>query len=476
MELGGDTATATVAGFVAQGAPYLYGYPLYSGVHERLGIWLFPFLLLCGLKLRDGGKRRWVTWGVLAFGFVASGCGVYGIWAVLLLALSAPFLARRDGVWANLGALLLLWIGVAVVSVVLLVAMKTASGASSLSPQPDRFGVLGVPWGMDFSSSTVSTLLLPWKVHSTTPIDSGDALLELSYLGWVPLGICIAGLWKKHTRWICGIAIGFALLSLGPAIELGGSTRVNPIYFAVSWVLPTFGSVPVPFQLVGVFAALASLGLLAISAASESRQRAILSVLVVASVGERALILPTGLVVDTAPATVSEVYNVVDQGTVVEIPRDYRDRALSPTRSFLAQAEHEQGLPLSISTGVTRWDAFLPIRTGLSEVWDTDLRCLASGGFEWLVVDRELYRDPESASQALSGIETVLGSPEASDRRWTVFSLRSLGERPSEKRFFPPFQPLVGMDNGGQGPPQVDRGPDAPLGIHSGREAARCPL
>lgn len=476
LETGSDAGRATVAGFVAQGAPYLYGYPLYSGVHERLGIWLFPFLLLCALRLRGGGSLKWALWGVVAFAFVASGCGVYGIWAVLLLGLATPFLWRRGAGWAGSRGVVTLGLGIGVVSVALLLAMKAASGSSSLSPQPDRFGVFGIPWGMDFSSATMSSLLFPWEVRSTVPVDSGDVLLELSYLGIVPLGLCLMGLRDARTRWICSAALFFAVLALGPGVEWGGRTFINPVYVAVAWVLPTYGSVPVPFQQVGVFAGLASVGVVAVVASSRSREALLLVALVLASIVERALVLPTGLILETAPASVSEVYEVVDGGSVVEMPRDYRNRALSPTRSFLAQTSHEQGLPLSISTGVTRWDAFLPIRTGVSESWDRDLRCMARGGFVWLVVDRTAYLKPEIASEAISGIEDVLGGPVASDGRWAVFSLNALGVAPSEQRFFPPFQPLVGMDNGGQGPPQADRGPSTPMGTYSGREAALCPL
>lgn len=476
MEIGGDARTATVAGFLAQGAPYLYGYPLYSGVHERLGIWLFPFLILCGLKLRGGAGRIWAISGVVAYFFVASGCGVYGIWAVLLLGVAAPFLRRPEDRWFGLSAQVPLFIGVAVASVALLVAMKAASGAESLSPQPDRFGLFGIPWGRDFSSATVASLLFPWEVRGTVPVDSGDALLELSYLGLVPLAVCLIGLRSPKTRWICGVALGFAVLSLGPGVELGGRTLINPVYALVAWVLPTYGSVPVPFQQVGVFAALAGVGVVPLVAIASSRQGLLLTALVLFSVVERALVLPTGLVLETAPASVSEVYGVVEDGAVVEIPRDFRDRSLSPTRSFLSQTRHEQGLPLSISTGVTRWDAFLPIRTGVSESWARDLKCLARGGFAWLVVDRDGYLHREQAEEAVAEIGGVLGPPAASDARWVVYSLRGLGVVPDERREFPPFQPLLGMDNGGQGPPKVDRGPGAPLGIDSGREAAVCPL
>jgi hypothetical protein len=125
---------------------------------------------------------------------------------------------------------------------------------------------------------------------------------------------------------------------------------------------------------------------------------------------------------------------------------------------------------------VTRWDAFLPIRTGISKSWSTDLRCLAAGGFAWLVVDAQAYPSQDIAYRELGGISEVLGAPRDQDDRWAVFDLQALGIAPSDSRFFEPFQPLVGMDNGGQGPPVEARGPEPSMAIHSGREASTCPL
>ena len=476
LEIGADRGSASVAGFVAQGAPYLYGYPLYSGVHERLGLWLFPLVLLCALRLKAGRGKAWAAGGVVAFAFVAAGCGVYGIWALLLLGLSLPLLRNPGESWGGLQRQIPLFAGVAIVSVGLLVSMKAVSGVDSLSPQPDRFGFFGIPWGMDFSAASFQELVLPWKVRDSVPVDSGDALLELAYLGWVPLGLCLVGLRDSKSRYLCGLALFFVLLSMGPEIQTGSFGWVNPVYWVVSWVVPTYGSVPVPFQQVAVFSSLASLGVVALSTSSTSRRKVLLIGIVLGSIGERMLVLPTGLVLETAPATVSSVYEVVKDGDVVELPRDYRDRSLSPTRSFLAQTHHQQGLPLSISTGVTRWDAFLPIRTGQSESWSEDLRCLAAGGFAWVVVDREAYKSEQVAETQLGAIQSVLGSPAVEDERWAVFALEGFGIAPSEERFFKPFQPLIGMDNGGIGPPAEARGPESNLGIQSGREAARCPV
>ena len=73
-----------------------------------------------------------------------------------LLGLVAPFSGAEEAA-GQVRGVITLGLGIGVVSVALLFAMKAASGSSSLSPQPDRFGVFGIPWGMDFSSATMSS-------------------------------------------------------------------------------------------------------------------------------------------------------------------------------------------------------------------------------------------------------------------------------------------------------------------------------
>jgi hypothetical protein len=131
-------------------------------------------------------------------------------------------------------------------------------------------------------------------------------------------------------------------------------------------------------------------------------------------------------------------------------------------------------LGLSISTGVTAWDAFQPIREGISLNWGQDLRCMAAGGFHWLVVDRDFYGAQELAQEQIEGIRQTLGEPEAVDGDLYLFSLLSLGEKLDDKRFLRPFQLLHSVDNQGKGPPQEVRGPE--VGIRSGREGSICPL
>jgi hypothetical protein len=472
--LGADDLCASTAGFLAQGAPYLYGYPLFSGVHERLAIWLFPLLLLCGLRLKAGGGRRWVALGVGGFFFAAAGCGVYGIWALLMMALALPVFRNPGTALWGFRRQLGLYLGLAIAAVCLLLAMRLTAGADSLSPQPDRFAFLGVNWALDLSHASFSSLFSPFFVHAQQARDSGDLLLELSYVGWVQLILCCWGLRYRATRWICGIALFFVLLSTGPVWAVGAHRLVNPFYWTVAWVLPTYGSVPVPFQQLAVFSSLAGLGTLAVLQNRKSGRVFLLFAIVLGSIVERAVVLPTGLFLQGANARVSSIYGAIEKGAVVELPRDYQSRALAPGRLFLAQTRHEQGLPVSVSTGVTAWDGFLPIRTGFSSQWAEDLSCLKRGGFEWLVVNREFYLSTKLAAEELAEIRTVLGAPIATDGTLSLFSLGILTDSLDPKRFLSPFQVLEPVDNGGGGPPPEQAA--IAFGIRSGREVSICPL
>ena len=472
--LGAESLEASTAGFLAQGAPYLYGYPLFSGVHERLAIWVFPLLLLCALRLKEGADRRWAALGIFGFVFAAAGCGVYGIWALLMMGFALPaFRVPGTPLW-GFRRQLLLYLGLGCAAVVLMVAMNLTAGSNSLSPQPNRFSLMGINWGLDLSRASFRGLFSPRFVHAQQAVDSGDLLLELTYVGWVQLVLCCWGLRYRATRWFCGIALVFVLLSTGPVWDVGSHRLVNPFYWTVAWVLPTYGSVPVPFQQMAVFSSLAGLGVLAVLQGSVRRKGVVLGVIVLGSLIERAVVLPTGLFVPTASARVSEVYSAIGQGAVVELPRDFQSRALAPGRLFLAQTRHHQGLPVSVSTGVTSWDGFLPIRTGISKQWETDINCLKRGGFEWVVVNQDFYLSTETAAEQLRGIRQVLGAPVAQEGSQTVFSLKSVFAELAPHRFLPPFQVLDSVDNGGSGPPLEQAG--IAVGVLSGREVSICPL
>ena len=58
----GSERSAVVAGLIAQVAPYLAGYGLGSGVHERLAIWVFPVVWLGLLSWRETGRKRALVW------------------------------------------------------------------------------------------------------------------------------------------------------------------------------------------------------------------------------------------------------------------------------------------------------------------------------------------------------------------------------------------------------------------------------
>ena|GEM_PF-1654790 len=474
--IGASELLAALGGFLAQGSPYLYGYPLYSGVHERLAVWVFPLLLWCVIRIQQGSGRRWLIWGLLGYFVAASGCGVYGVWAFLLLAMSFPFLRDKTQPWWGVRPLAPFLFGLVVIAVVLLLWMRVASGGDTLSPQPDRFGLWGINWDMTYSHASLSSLFSPGHVSAMTGDDSGDLLLELSYLGWVQFLVCLVALRSRKTRWFAGIALCFVVLSLGPFVELGGQRWTNPVYWIVAHSVPMYGSAPVPFQQLGVFATISTVGVLSLLSLDERRRWIWVVVIVVASVLERVFVLPTGLVLDTASARVSPVYGAISGGPVVELPRVYQGRCLSPGRLFLAQTQHQQGLPVSVSTGVTAWDDFHPILTGTSDNWERDLNCMRRGGFEWLVVDGENYASSAEANAQIEAIASIVGKPQRSDSRLIVFGLASLNVPLDPNRKLPPFQPMVTFDNGGQGPPveAADRMQDA-CNL-SGRATKICPL
>ena len=83
--------SAVVAGLIAQAAPYLAGYGLGSGVHERLAIWVFPVVWLGLLSWRDQGYRRSLVWMAIGIFFATTGCQVYGVFLLCMVILGLPW-------------------------------------------------------------------------------------------------------------------------------------------------------------------------------------------------------------------------------------------------------------------------------------------------------------------------------------------------------------------------------------------------
>jgi hypothetical protein len=229
-----------------------------------------------------------------------------------------------------------------------------------------------------------------------------------------------------------------ATLSLGPTVALAGVGIPNPFYRVLAWIVPLFGRIPVPFQWVGVAAPLLGVGVASFVATG---RKPVLVAGVVGILGgaERVSVPPVGLIQPAATAAVSPALEGLEAGNLVEIPRQFQGRFLASGRVFLAQTVHEQPVPVSVHLGVTAWDAYAPVLTGMATDWPQTLRCLARGGFRWLVVRPDHYADPGSARAAIRGISSVVAP--RTEAEVVVFDLSSLGEAPAPDRLLPPFSP-----------------------------------
>jgi len=440
-EITDNTPGALVAGVLTIWAPYLAGYPLFSGVHERLAIWVFPWTLLCLRRLALGEGRRWGVGLLGAVALVSMSCGVYALWTLLLGLAVLPVLPRPEGALRRLATWSAPALGILLMAFGL--SRWITDDVRSLSPQPGRLDLtLGIgPQALD--TSTLGELLWPPTVHAQQPVDSGDLLFQVTYLGWVVLGCALVGAWRaggssRQVRWCVGMGCAAALLSLGPTVALGRLGVPNPLYGLLAWVVPLFGGIPVPFQWIGVAAPLLGVGVAAFVATGRQPLR-LAGVVGVLGCAERAAVLPVGLVQPAAPAVVAPALVDLEEGNLVEIPRQFQGRFLASGKVFLAQTAHEQPIPVSVHLGVTAWDAYAPVLTGTSTDWPQTLRCLARGGFRWLVVRPEHYAVSGTAQAALRGISAVVQAQ--TEGEIALFDLSSLGEVPAPGRFLPPFSP-----------------------------------
>jgi hypothetical protein len=472
-ELLGDCRAAMVGGVVSQAAPYLLGYPLTSGVHERLAIWIFPLLLLSALKLCRSGGVRWYLFSVIGLVFATAGCGVYGLFAALMLAIALPsfYAVERE----NLRALL----GFGAVAMLTLVALMYVTGmvtnsSLSLSPQPGRMTMFsGTSMGL-MDSASLAELLNPIEASRMLPEDSGDLLLRISYVGLVTLclswwgALVYLGKNRRLVRIIVGLATLFAVVSMGPEIRTGTLVIANYPYIALCYVVPFYGSIPVPFQQMALFSPLAAVG---VAAFVVTRPKT--GWLVVAAVLlERSVVSPVGGVVEVAPAEVDAAYLDIGVGPVLEIPRVYMGRDLSHGSVFLAQTLHEQGLALSVHSGVTEWDSWLPVREGVSVDWVSAVDCMAAGGFNTVVLHMDWFESQQMAMEAYSGLNRALGG-RLDTARTVVFDLSSVNVPLAEDRMVTPFvieaplpEPSVAVQS-----INFER-----VAIGSGRETSRCPV
>ncbi len=444
-ELTESRAGAVLAGLLATWSPYLAGYPLFSGVHERLAIWIFPVVILASIRVARSGSARWGAAACVAMAMVGLSCAVYGLWSLLLFGGAAGVLLgppQTRGLRAR--RLVVLGIGFLVVlGAAFFLARGITHDPWSLSPQPGRMSLgLGVgPQAMDVA--TLGEMFWPWTAASQQPVDSGDALLQITYLGWVLGGIGLLGALRARgaqahlLRWTVGFGFLAALVAMGPSV--GSMGLPNLPYLLLAWTIPLFGRIPVPFQLVGIATPLLAIGVASWVGSGPSQLKRALVILVLALV-ERSVAVPVGLVQPVADARVASVYEGIGEGPVVEIPRQYQGRFLASGQVFLAQTAHRQPIPVSVHLGVTEWDAFEPVLRGQAEDWTRAFSCLRKGGFRWLVVHRNHYPDAQLAQSAIAGMGQAL-APNFDDGADLLFDLSGLTVSAADKTKLPPFSP-----------------------------------
>jgi hypothetical protein len=428
-ELGFTTSSSTAAALSLLGLPYLAGYPLASGVYERLSVWIFPLVLLVALRAVSGRSRRR---DLLLLGagslVVAFSCAAYFLYAVLLLLICTPAICLRSRKrWRKLVPL------AALLGLVSLAALGTAAWLSldpwSLAPQPTRFafGVQGI-----YEAASPAGIFSPFHARLQTGVDSGDWLLRTSYIGWSALGLALLGMREARARWAVVAGLLFLLLSMGPSIPLPGISLPNPPYLLLAACLPFYGSVPDVFQQSAVAGSLLAVGM----AGALSGRGASITVCALALVlAERGFSLPPAAL-QSAKAEVPDIYRIVD-GPIADVPRQYRGRQLASGRVFLAQMLHRQPIPYSVYVGVTAWDSYAGTASGKPERWERTLRCLGRSGFRWLMVHRDWFADA-SDSRGLEAL-SLRHPPDADDGTRALFRLLDFqgGEAPS----LLPFQP-----------------------------------
>ena len=472
-ELVEDDCAAMVGGVVAQASPYLLGYPLTSGVHERLAIWIFPLLLLASLKISRTGGLKWCFISLVGLVFATAGCGVYGLFAALMLAIALPafYLVKRThlrqlAVFGLLAMLTLL--------VLMQVTGLVTNSPQSLSPQPGRMTLFsGASMGL-MDSASLAELLNPIEAAKMEPEDSGDLLLRISYLGLITFAlswwgaVSYIGSSRRIIMIIVALATMFAVVSMGPEIRTGTLTIPNYPYIMLCYVIPFYGSIPVPFQQVALFAPLAAVGV----AAFVTLRPKLAWLVIVGVLLERSIVSPVGGVVEVASADVDRAYREVGVGPVLEIPRIYRGRDLSHGSVFMAQTVHEQGVALSVHSGVTEWDSWLPVREGVSNNWSESVECMAAGGFTTAVLHMDWFENQQLASEAFTGLSGSLNY-DGSPSNIVVFDLSSLGVPLAQDRMVEPFVVEAPLPE----PSVHARPPNFELAaIGSGRETMTCPV
>ncbi|MEC7985727.1 MAG: hypothetical protein VX278_11230 [Myxococcota bacterium] len=413
------------SGLLAQTFPYLLGYPLASGVYERLECWIFPFLIIGLESYHKNGQIKWLIGSAVALLFVAFSCQTYVVFATLLLLLYFPMVPSRRSAFF-IGFLGLILFGS------FLFIRYVAQSPWTLSPQPMRFSLFA-SGPMVEESTNLAALFSPWYIQSQKGVESGDWLLRLSYVGWIPLILCIRALYKRSIAWsIVALGILFIVLSLGTKVTTVPVSIPNLPYLLFAYTLPAYGSIPDSFQQVAVALPFISMG--AIAGLRGFSPKIAVSLLALCFV-ERALVLPHDQIWQTSSTVVPTIYQKIQDGPVLDIPRQYKGKQLVSAAPFGYQRLHQQPIGFSVYMGVTGWDAYAPIASGVSSDWNAAVRCMRKGGIRWLVVHKNWFAESSAADTIRAKLSI---KPIWDDGERLLYDLSTLNISPMKDVYLPP--------------------------------------
>ena len=377
-------------------SPYLLGYPLTGGVYERLGIWLFPLLILCTFKFLESKARKWLFISILSYTFVVFGCPIYGVYSSIIFFLLLPFLYHMQKQYASLKQLITL-VGCLIISTIFIYfIIIQLNQEGSIAPQVNRlqlgFGVGSVP-----ESATIFGLLNPLYMKPVEVL--GDAIPTIHYVGWtiaLPILMVFFTYKKQPTiiRYLTVIILAFLLLSMGPNIRVQhtSNTIVNPIFYIFSYLIPYLGVIPTAWQMVSVVTVLGSVvavGCLPI-VSKEKWLSATIVLLILCGVERRIAIRNLDFRSVLIQPTVELTAIAEKKGYVAEIPRSYMNIGLSRDQIFVNQMFHQRPTSIAINLGTTKWDQYSPILAGVSDDWTKVRRCLLRGGYRYVMVHKNL--------------------------------------------------------------------------------------
>lgn len=367
-ELGASSAGSLVAGLAAQTTPYVLGYPLFSGVHERLTLWVFPLLVLSLLRLGREGRWRWAALAVGSLAFATAGCQNYGVFALPLVAATLPLLWKSP--YRARLAITLLGLGAVLVGLYGLVRWA-ADHPHSLAAQPGRVQI-GLGQLNPGERLGAADLLDPRTMASRHGIvELADRLSKLTYVGWAPLLLALIGALRARTPAVIG-ALVLSLLAMQAALGTG------PVHTLLRWTVPGFGGIPAPWQLLALTGPLLGVGL-AWAVKRPSVAAAALTLILV----ERVLVLPFPIVLPTADASERPVYAAIDGHNVLAIPRAHKGGMTAPAEVFWSQTWHHRPMPIAINVGATGADRYAPVLDGRGT---PPPLCLSQGGLGWVLV------------------------------------------------------------------------------------------